>query len=107
MAKFLIHASYSPEGLKGLIKDKASGRKAAVSKMLESLGGKLESFYYTFGDHDAIVIADVPDNVSAAAISIVVSSSGLAHTKTTPLLTIEETDKALGKAVKYQAPGKK
>lgn len=107
MAKFLIHASYSPDGLKGLIKDKASGRKAAISKMLESHGGKLEALYYTFGEHDAILIADLPDNVTAAAISIVVSSSGLAHTATTPLLTVEETDKALAKTVKYQAPGKK
>jgi uncharacterized protein with GYD domain len=105
MAKFLIHASYSSDGLKGLMKDKASGRKAAVSKMLEGMGGKLESMYYTFGDHDAIVIADVPDNVTAAAMSIAVSASGLARTQTVPLLTVEETDQALAKTVKYRAPG--
>ena len=107
MAKFLLQASYSPDGLKGLVKDKASGRKAAISKMLESHGGKLEAIYYTFGEHDVILIADIPDNVTAAAMSIAVSSAGLAHTTTTPLLTVEETDKALSKTVKYQAPGKK
>ena len=107
MAKFLINASYSPDGLKGLIKDKASGRKAAIGKMLESHGGKLEAIYYTFGKHDVILIAEIPDNVTAAAISVAVSSTGLAHTVTTPLLTVEETDKALAKTVKYQAPGKK
>ena len=107
MAKFLIYASYSSDGLKGLIKDKASGRKAAVSKMLEGMGGKLDSMYYTFGDYDAVVIADVPDNVTAAAMSIAVSSSGLAHTKTVPVLTVEETDQALAKTVKYRAPGAK
>ena len=107
MAKFLIHASYSPDGLKGLVKDKASGRRAAISKMMESHGGTLEAIYYTFGEHDVILIADIPDNVTAAAISIAVSSSGLAHTTTTPLLTIDETDKALAKTVKYQAPWKK
>ena len=107
MPKFLIQAAYTAEGLKGLMKDKASGRKAAVSKMLEGLGGKLDSMYYTFGDHDAIVIADVPDNVTAAALSIAVSASGLARTKTVPLLTVEETDQALAKTVKYRAPGAK
>jgi len=107
MAKFLIHASYSADGLKGLIKDKASGRKSAVSKMLEGMGGKLDSMYYTFGDHDAVVIADVPDNVTAAAISIAVSAVGLARTSTVPLLTVEETDQALAKTVKYRAPGTK
>jgi uncharacterized protein with GYD domain len=107
MAKFLIQASYSPDGLKGLMKDKASGRRAAVSKMLEGLGGKLDSMYYTFGDHDAVVIADVPDNVTAAALSIAVSASGLARTNTLPLLTVEETDQALAKTVKYRAPGGK
>jgi uncharacterized protein with GYD domain len=107
MAKFLIYASYSSDGLKGLMKDKASGRKAAVSKMLESMGGKLDSMHYTFGEHDAVLIADVPDNVTAAAISIVVSAVGLARTNTVPLLTVEETDQALAKTVKYRAPGGK
>ena len=107
MAKYLIYASYSPDGLKGLMKDKASGRKAAISKMLESHGGRLEALYYTFGEDDVVLIADIPDNMTAAAVSIAVSSSGLAHTRTTPLLTVEETDKALAKTVKYQAPGKK
>jgi uncharacterized protein with GYD domain len=73
--------------------------------MLEGMGGKLESMYYTFGDHDAIVIADVPDNVTAAAMSIAVSASGLARTQTVPLLKVEETDQALAKTVKYRAPG--
>ena len=107
MAKFLIYASYSSDGLKGLMKDKASGRKAAVSKMLESMGGKLDSMYFTFGDHDAVVIADVPDNVTAAGLSIAVSASGLARTRTVPMLTVEETDQALAKTVKYRAPGAK
>jgi uncharacterized protein with GYD domain len=62
---------------------------------------------FSFGEDDAILIADIPDNVTAAAMSIAVSSVGLAHTATTPLLTVEETDKALAKTVKYQAPGKK
>ena len=105
MPKYLIQATYTAEGLQGLIKDKASGRRAAVSRALEAIGGKTESIYYTFGDYDVILIADIPDNVSAAAMSIRVSGSGLVRTKTTPLLTVEETDRALEKTIAYRPPG--
>jgi uncharacterized protein with GYD domain len=103
--KYLIQASYTPEGLKGLMKDKASGRKAAVAKALKSAGGKLEAIYYGFGSDDVYVIADAPDNATAAALSVAVSASGLVRVRTTPLLTVEETDQALEKAVSYRAPG--
>jgi uncharacterized protein with GYD domain len=106
MPKFLIQASYTAEGLKGLQKDKASGRKAAVNKAVEALEGKLDAMYYAFGDDDVIVILDMPDNVSATALSLAVSASGLVRTKTTPLITIEETDRALQKNVNYRAPGR-
>ncbi len=105
MPKYLVYASYTAEGLKGLTKDKASGRKAAVSAALASVGGSLEAMYFCFGDYDAVVLADAPDNVSAAAISLAASASGLARVTTTPLLTIEETDQALEKAVQYSPPG--
>jgi uncharacterized protein with GYD domain len=105
MAKFLVEASYTAEGLRGLAKDKASGRKAAVEKMLAALGGKLEGMYYAFGDADVYLLCDCPDNASAAALSLAASSSGAVRTKTIPLLTIEEVDKALGKNVGYKAPG--
>ena len=106
MPKYLIEASYTHEGLQGLVRDKASGRSAAVKKAVESLGGKADAAYFTFGDNDVIVIIDLPDNVSAAALAIAVSSSGLVTTRTTPLLTVEEVDQAIAKNVQYQAPGK-
>ncbi len=106
MPKYLIQASYTPEGLKGLMKDKASGRKAAVSKAVEGIGGKLESFYYAFGADDAVLVLDLPDNVTAVALALSVAASGLVNIRTTPLLTIEETDKALAKSVSYRAPGR-
>jgi uncharacterized protein with GYD domain len=106
MPKYLIQASYSAEGLKGLQKDKASGRKAAVSQAVEGLGGRIDAMYYAFGDHDVVIVLDLPDNVSASALSLSVSASGLVRTKTTPLLTVEEADKALQKSVAYRAPGK-
>jgi uncharacterized protein with GYD domain len=106
MPKYLIQASYTTEGLKGLVKDKASGRKAAIEKALGSVGAKMECFYYSFGNHDVVLVVDGPDNISAAALAFSVCATGLAHTKTTPLLTVEETDKALQKSVSYKGPGK-
>jgi uncharacterized protein with GYD domain len=105
MAKYLIEASYTAEGLKGLAKDKASGRKAAVTKAVTSLGGKLEAVYYTFGERDVILICDCPDNASAAALSVAASASGLVRCRTTPLMTVEEADQALGKSITYRPPG--
>lgn len=106
MAKFMIQASYTADGLKGLQKDKASGRRAAVSAALEAIGGKLDGMYYALGDHDVVVIADLPNTQAATALSVAVSASGLVHTKTTALLTVEETDQALGKSINYKPPGR-
>ena len=99
MPKYLIQASYSADGLKGLMKDKASGRKVAVDKLFASVGGKVESVYYCFGDYDVVLIADLADDAAMAAASINACSTGLVRIKTTPLLTIAETDQALGKKV--------
>ena len=76
MAKFLIKASYTIEGAKGLLKEGGSSRKEAVEQMIQGMGGTLEAFYFAFGDPDAFVIADVPDTVTAAALSLTVSASG-------------------------------
>jgi uncharacterized protein with GYD domain len=105
MAKYLIQGSYTAEGLKGLLKDKASGRKQAVARLLESVEGKLDAAYFSMGEHDVVLIVDVPDIVTAAAISLNVSAAGLVHTRTTALLTVEETDRAIAKKIEYRAPG--
>ena len=105
MPKYLISASYSAEGLKGLQKDKASGRKAAITAAVEGLGGKVECFYNALGQDDAYIIVDLPDNSTAAAIGVAVSSTGLVRTRTTALLTVQETDSALQKTVGYRPPG--
>jgi uncharacterized protein with GYD domain len=105
MPKFLVEATYTAEGYKGLVKDKASGRKAAVSHAVKKLGGKLEAMYYSLGDNDAILIVDLPDHVSAAALSSAACGSGMTRTKTTVLLTVDEADEALSKQVVYRAPG--
>jgi uncharacterized protein with GYD domain len=107
MAKYLLQASYTTEGLKGLLKDGGSKRRAAAEETVKGLGGKLEAFYFAFGDHDAYVIVDVPDNVSATAASLAVNASGAVRVKTTVLLTPEEVDQATKKTVAYRPPGHK
>jgi len=106
MPKYLLEASYTAEGLKGLQKDKASGRRDAVSQAVETLGGKLDAFYFAFGADDVVAITDMPDNASAAGLALAVSASGLVRTRTTPLLTVEEADQALQKSVSYRPPGR-
>jgi uncharacterized protein with GYD domain len=105
MARYLIQASYVGEGIKGLLKEGGSSRRSAVDKLLSSVGGKVESFYYAFGDTDAYVIVEVPDNVTAAAIALTVGASGLVNLKTTVLMTPEEVDQAAKKSPAYRAPG--
>ena len=78
MAKYLVVASYSAEGMKGVISKGGSARVEAVSKMIADLGGTVESFYFAFGDDDAYVTVDLPDNVAAAAIGMAVGASGMA-----------------------------
>ena len=105
MAKYLIRGSYTAEGTKGLLKDGGSKRVKVVEKVIGELGGKVDVFYYTFGDADVLVIIDVPDPSAAAAFSLVVSATGAVQTSTTPLLTPQEIDQACKKSVKYRAPG--
>ena len=106
MPKFLIEASYTADGFKGLQKDKAAGRTQAVKNALKALDGQLECLYWCLGDRDAIAVIDVPNTVTASAFASAVSASGLVRTKTTPLLTAEEFDTALSTDAKYKAPGR-
>ena len=107
MAKYLIKASYNAEGTKGLLKDGGSKRRDAAAKVIEDMGGTVESFYFAFGDHDAFVIADLPNEIAAAAIGLKINSSGLVNISTTALLTPEQVDAACdkGTTLAYQAPG--
>jgi uncharacterized protein with GYD domain len=105
MPKYLLEASYTSEGLQALIRDKATGRREAITRAVEATGGKVETLYFSFGEHDVVIVMEVNDNVSAAAIAIRVSASGLVRTKITPLLTIEEVDQSIQKTIEYRAPG--
>ena len=105
MPKYLIQGSYTAEGTKGLIKEGGSGRRAAVQKALEGLGGQLDSIYYTFGGDDVIVLCDMPDTISGLALSLAVNASGAVRIATTPLLSVEDVDAACKKAVSYRPAG--
>jgi uncharacterized protein with GYD domain len=105
MPKYLIEASYTAEGAKGLMKAGGTARRAEVQNMAESLGGRLEAFYFVFGENDVRVILDLPENLTAAAISLGVMSTGAARIKTAVLLTPEEMDQAVKTPVDYRPPG--
>ncbi len=105
MPKYLIEAAYTPEGLRGLQKDKASGRRQALVKAVESLEGRLECCYFSMGDADVVAIVEAPDAVSVAALSLAASATGLLRVKTTALLSVEEVDRALAKKHSYRGPG--
>jgi len=105
MAKYLIFGSYTQEGVQGLLKEGGSARRAAVKKLVSSVGGKLEAFYFAYGEDDAVIIADLPNNAAAAAVSLTVSASGAVSTRTVPLLTAEEIDEAVKQSPTYKPPG--
>ncbi len=105
MAKYLAKVKYTQDGLQGLLKDGGTARVDAVNQLLKSVGGTLESFYFAFGAEDGFVILDLPDSVSAAAISLTVSAAGGASTEIVQLLTPADIDAASKKSPAYRAPG--
>jgi len=105
VARYLIHGSYTLDGIRGVAKEGGSKRRDTVAKGLTSVGGKLVSFDFALGKDDFFVIADIPNNVAAAALAISVGAAGGAVVHTTPLLTPEEVDAAIKEHVTYRAPG--
>lgn len=105
MAKYLVQATYTAEGTKGLLAEGGSKRRDAAAKAIKAVGGKVEAFYFAFGKSDAVVVVELPDNVSAAALSLAINASGVVTTSTTVLLTPAEIDEAAKKSVPYHGPG--
>lgn len=104
MPRFLFEATYTVEGAKGLRRQGGSVRREAVARAAQSLGGRLEHFYFAFGEHDAFAVADLPNNETAAAFSLAVGEAGGASVRTVVLLTPEEIDAAAKHTVEYQPP---
>ena len=105
MPKFLIKASYTADGAKGLLKEGGTGRRAAVEQIIKGVGGRLEAFYFAYGETDAFIITEVPDAAVGLAISLAVNASGAVHLSTIPLITPEEMDSVAKKSIAYRAPG--
>jgi uncharacterized protein with GYD domain len=105
MPKYLIEASYTPEGVKGVQSAGGSSRRDAIAKLAESVEGRLESFYFAFGDRDVYAVVDLPDNETATAVALTVNASGAVTVRTTVLLSPEEVDAAAKRSVDYRPPG--
>jgi len=105
MPKYLFQGSYTAQGAKGLQKDGGSKRRQVAEALVKDAGGKMEAFYYTFGETDFALIADLPDHTSTVALSLAVNASGAIHMRTIPLITVDEMDAAAKKQLSYRAPG--
>ncbi|MDA1348723.1 MAG: GYD domain-containing protein [Chloroflexi bacterium] len=105
MPKYLVQGSYSQAGVQGLLKDGGTSRRTSIDSLIKGMGGSLEAFYYAFGKNDMYVIADLPDDATATAVSLAVGASGSASLKTTVLVTPETVDEAVKKTVNYRPPG--
>jgi uncharacterized protein with GYD domain len=103
--KYLLEASYTQQGVEGVRSKGGSSRRDAVADTVSNLGGELEGFYFGFGDSDAYVIVDLPDDETAAAVALTVNAAGGATVKTTVLLTPEQVDAAAKHSVDYRPPG--
>ena len=105
MPKYMVKASHTVDGVKGLLKEGGTSRRATMQKLIQDLGGTLETFYYAFGADDAYIIAGMPDPESMAAVSLAVNASGAVQISTTVLMTPEQMDAAARQTVDYRPPG--
>jgi uncharacterized protein with GYD domain len=106
MPKYLFQVNYVGEGIKGLLKDGGSKRRAVTEKLFKSLGGSLEAYYYGIGDTDLYIIAEFPNHAAVKACGLAVTATGTIATKATVLLTPEDIDEATKLKPTYSAPGK-
>ncbi|PVZ60170.1 GYD domain-containing protein [Arthrobacter sp. H-02-3] len=105
MSKYLFEANYVGDGIKGLMREGGTKRRDAVVEALKSVGGTLECFYYAFGDTDVLGVFDIPDQASAAALSLMINSTGAVSLTLKPLMTLQDLDAAASKTPSYRPPG--
>ncbi len=105
MGKYMFHTTYTGKGLVGLLKEGGSRRRAALTETIEGMGGSVEGLYYAFGDTDLYIIADLPDDATATAVSLNIANAGALDIRATVLITPETVDEAVKKKVPYRPPG--
>jgi len=105
MPKYMIVATYSPEGIKGVLREGGSARRSLIADIAKNLGGSLESFYYAFGEDDVYSVVDLPDTTPAAAMAMNISAAGTVRAVVKVLLTPEEIDKSARTEMWYRPPG--
>lgn len=105
MAKYLYIGSYTAQGAKGVMQQGGSARRDAAHKVIESIGGTVESFYFGFGADDFYVIFDAPSHAAASALALTVGGSGAISGRTIPLILPEEIDEAARMQADYTPPG--
>ena len=105
MPKYLIEASYGTEGVRGVAQKGGSARRETIGQLIASLGGKMESFYFAFGDADVYVTAELPSDEVATALALSINQSAATKIRTVVLLTPEQVDAAANMVPEYKAPG--
>ena len=105
MSKYLFYGSYTQDGYKGLVEEGGSKRIEAAKQALGSVGGTLESFYFSFGENDFYIIVDLPDYVTTTAVTLAGNLSGTFRIQGVALLTADELDEAVKKSVDFRPPG--
>ncbi len=105
MAKYLFQITYTDTGFQEILKEGGSIRRQKIDTAVRSLNGWLEAIYFSFGEADMFVITELPDNISAAALSMIISSGGAARLKTTVLIAPEEIDKAAQETARLNQTG--
>jgi uncharacterized protein with GYD domain len=105
MAKYLFEVNYTLDGVKGVKAKGGSARRAAAEAAAKSAGGAIDEYYFAFGSTDVFVIAEFPDNTSAAALALAVTAGGGATVRTVVLLTADEIDDATRRSIDYTPPG--
>ena len=105
MTKYLFEANYVGDGIKGLMREGGTKRRDALVDALKSVGGSLECFYYAFGDTDVLGVFEVPSVADAAALSLMINSTGNVDVRLKPLMSPEDLDEAAKKTPSYWAPG--
>jgi uncharacterized protein with GYD domain len=103
--RYLIRANYTHDGLQGLLEEGRTGRQKAIEALASSLGGQLVSLDYAFGEHDVYAICELPDDESAAAVSLRIAASGAVTANTVELLSPEQIDAAIERDLEYGKPG--